>query len=493
LLTESLLVGLLGGVVGLLLATWGIHVLLSMAPSGIPRLETIGLDPVVLAFALGTSTLTGLAFGSIPALRLRTSDLVEPLKEGGRGSGGGVRRLRFRTVFGVFQVALALVLLVASGLMLRSFQALLRVSPGFEGPEEVLTMRVAVPPTEEPDVDQATRIQQTILERIAHLPGVSSVSGATSVAMEDWASWDDWTVEEFPLAEGEVPPEIRINWMVPGYHGTIRNRRLAGRSLEWEDIYRRRNVAVITENFAREYWGEPAGALGKRVRNSENGPWREIIGVVGNVHTRGVANEAPHVIYLPYITADFWGSEAFSFGELRYVIRTERPDPLSLVPEVRQTVWAVHPNLAISEVSTLDQIFHRSISRTSFTLVMLGIAALVALMLGMVGVYGVISYLVAQRTREMGVRLAIGASQVQVRDLVLRQGVVFAVAGVTVGLAVAAGLTRFLGSLLFGVTPVDGTTYGTVSVVLVAVVFLASYLPARRAARVDPVVALRAE
>jgi ABC-type antimicrobial peptide transport system permease subunit len=199
------------------------------------------------------------------------------------------------------------------------------------------------------------------------------------------------------------------------------------------------------------------------------------------------------VIYLPYITADFWGSEAFSFGELRYVIRTERPDRLSLVPEVRQTVWSVNPNLAISEVKTLDQIFHQSIARTSFTLVVLGIAALVALILGMVGVYGVISYLVAQRTREMGVRLAIGASRVQVRALVLRQGAVFAVAGVTVGLAVAAGLTRFLGSLLFGVTPVDGPTYAAVSIILVAVVFLASYLPARRAAQVDPVMALRAE
>jgi predicted permease len=311
--------------------------------------------------------------------------------------------------------------------------------------------------------------------------------------MEDWASWDDWMVEEFPLAEGEVAPERRINWMVPGYHATLRNRLLAGRSLEWDDIYQRRNVALITENLAREYWEEPARALGKRIRNNENGPWREIVGVVGNVHTRGVANEAPSVIYLPYITADFWGTDAFSFGELRYVIRTERPDPLSLVPEVRQTVWGVHPNLAISEVRTLDQIFHQSIARTSFTLVVLGIAALVALVLGMVGVYGVISYLVAQRTREIGVRLAIGASQLQVRDLVLRQGVVFAVAGVAVGLAVAAGLTRFLGSLLFGVAPVDGTTYATVSVVLVAVVFLASYLPARRAARVDPVLALRAD
>jgi len=386
-----------------------------------------------------------------------------------------------------------LVLLVASGLMVRTFQALRTVPPGFESSEEVLTVRVYVPASEVPDVDAATLTHQTILERIGSLPGVTSASGAASVAMEPWESWDDWMVEEFPLAEGEVSANRRMNWIVPGYFETIRNRLLAGRSLEWADIYERRNVVMVTENFAREYWGQPGGALGKRIRDNPSSPWREIVGVVGNDRTMGVAAAAPPVIYLPFITADFWGSGSFSFRELRYVIRVSRPNPLSLLPEVRQAVWSVNPNLALSDAKTLDRIFDLSIARTSFTLVMLGMAAAVAVILGIVGVYGVISYVVSQRTREIGVRMALGASEAQVSREVMRQGGVFAGLGVALGLGVAVGLTRLMSGLLFGVSPVDVPTYAAVSAALAAVVLLASYVPARRAARVDPLVALRAD
>jgi len=492
-LTESLLIGLAGGVLGLLLASGGISLLLRSAPSSIPRLENVGLSPAVLAFAFGISVLTGLLFGSIPVLRFGRGSLAEPLRGGGPGSGAGRRRLQFRTLFAVAQVAMALVLLVASGLMVRSFRALLTVPPGFENAAEVLTVRVAVPPSEVPDVDAAVVTHQAILERIGGLPGVASVSGAASVAMESWDSWDDWLVEEFPIAEGEANPERRINWIVPGYFETVQNRLLAGRSLEWADSYQRRNVAMVTENYAREFWGQPSGALGKRIRNNPSSPWREIVGVVGNDYTRGVAAEAPSVIYLPFITADFWGSESFCVRELRYVIRVSRPDPLSLLPEVRQAVWSVNGNLALSDVKTLDQIFDLSIARTSFTLVVLGIAAVVAVILGMVGVYGVISYVVSQRTREIGVRMALGASQGQVVQEVMRQGGVFAGLGVTLGLGVALGLTRLMSALLFGVSPVDVPTYAAVSSGLVLMVLVASYLPARKAARVDPMVALRSD
>ncbi|MFC1660382.1 ADOP family duplicated permease [Gemmatimonadota bacterium] len=492
-LTESLFVGLLGGLLGLFLAAGGIRFLLSLAPTSIPRLDDIGLDPLALLFALGASVLTGLLCGSIPVFRLRRGSLADPLKDGGRGSSSGKRRFRLRTVFAVAQVAMSLVLLLGSGLMVRTFQALREVPPGFEDPQDVLTLRVAVPPSEIPDVDEATMMHQAILDRIGHLPGVISASGAASVAMEDWESWDDWMVEEFPLAEGEVEPNRRMNWMVPGYHETLHNRVLAGRTLEWEDIFERRNVVVVTENFANEYWGAAGRALGKRIRNSASSPWREIVGVAGNVHTAGVSAQAPLVVYLPFITANFWGSESFCVRELRYVIRTDGPDPLSLMPAVRQAVWSENPNLALSDVKILDEIFGQSIARTSFTLVMLVIAAGAALILGLVGVYGVISYIVSQRTQEVGVRMALGATQRDVSLLVLRQGGTMAITGVAVGLGAAAGLTRFMSGLLFGVGPLDPLTFGAVSTALAGVVLLASYLPARRAAGVDPTEALRWE
>ncbi|MGW8268415.1 MAG: ABC transporter permease, partial [Longimicrobiales bacterium] len=472
LFTESLLVGLMGGAFGLLLAMAGVRVLLSMAPSSIPRLDEIGMDPAVLGFALGISVLTGVLFGSVPVFRLGQAGLVERLKNGGRGSSVGGGRFRFRTFFAVSQVAMALVLLVASGLMVRTFQELRAVPAGFQGPEEVLTFRVGVPSSEAQDADEATRFLQAILEEVGRLPGVTSASGAASVAMEGWQSWDGWEVEGFPAPEGQPEPSRRINWMVPGYHQTIRNPVLAGRSLEWADIYDRRNVALVTENFAREYWGNPERALGRRIRNSSGSPWREIVGVVGNVHTQGVAVPAPLVVYLPFITANFWGIESFSVRELRYVIRTDRPNPMSLLPEVRQSVWSIHPHLAVADAITLDGIFGQSVSRTSFTLVMLGIAAAVALLLGMVGVYGVISYIVSQRTREMGVRIAMGASCGQVRRMVLLQGGTVALVGTIVGVFGALGLTRLMANLLFGVSPLDPVTYAVVAAVLGGFVLL---------------------
>jgi len=490
-LTESVLVGLVGGSFGLLLALGGISALLSLAPPGIPRLEDIGLDHTVLLFTLGVSVTTGLLFGAIPVFRRGWGRLAGLLKDGGRSSSTGRRRFRVRTFFAVSQVALALVLLVASGLMIRTFQALLAVPPGFENPQEVLTFRLAVPPSEVPDVDEATLTFQTILERIQRIPGVSSTSGAASVAMDGWESWDDWAVEDHPLSEGESSPSRRINWMVPGYHRTLQNRLLAGRSLEWADIYERHNVALVTENFARQYWDEPARAVGRRIRNSASSPWREIVGVVGDVHTRGVAVEAPFVVYLPFITEQFWGTRSFCVRELRLVVRTDHPDPSSLLPQIREAVWSVNANLALADIKPLDRIFGDSMARTSLTVVTLGIAAAVALILGLVGVYGTISFIVSQRTREMGVRLALGASRRQVSFMVLRQGGVIAVLGAALGLGAAVGLTRLMSSLLFRVNPVDLPTYTVVSGALLGVVLLASYVPAHRAASVDPNHALR--
>jgi putative ABC transport system permease protein len=492
-ITESTLIGILGGSTGLLLAFGGDQLLLRMAPPNLPRLDEIGLEPSALLFALGVSLLAGLIFGTIPILRHRRAALAESLKEGGRGTSSSRRWFRLRSVFAVSQVALVLVLLIGSGLMVRTFQALRNVPPGFQRPDEVLTFRLSVPSSEARTADDAARTHQQILERIARIPGVTSVGAAASVAMDGWESWEDVEVDGFPPAPGEASVHRRLNWVTPGYFATLENPLLAGRTIEWEDVYQRRPVAVVTENFAREFWRRPAEAVGKRLRTATNSPWREIVGIVQNEHTTGVAETPPTVIYWPLIMERMWGIRTFTVRDLRYAIRTSRPDPTTLLPEVHEAVWSVNSNLPLSETLTLDQILANSMARTSFTLVMLGIAAGVALLLGVVGVYGVLSYLVAQRTREMGVRLALGACPADVRRMVIRQGGMLGVAGVVIGLGAAAGLTRLMSALLFEVSPVDPLTYSGVAAALIGVVLLASYIPARRAAGVEPTEALRWE
>jgi len=492
-ITESTVVGILGGAAGLVLAYGGHQLLLHMAPPYLPRLDDIGLNATVWLFALGVSVTAGLIFGSIPLLRYGRGDLADSLKEGGRGTVSGRRWARMRSLFAVTQVAMVLVLLVGSGLMIRTFQELHDVPPGFQRPGEVLTLRISVPSTEAATADDAARTHQRILEQVAGIPGVTSVAAAASVAMDGWETWDDVEIEGFPAPRGEAPVLRRFNWITPGYFATLQNQILAGRTLEWVDVYERRPVAVVTENFAREFWGDPAEAIGKRFRTAPDTDWSEIVGVVQSVHTAGVGEPAPSVIYWPLIVEGLWGTGTYTIRDLRYAIRSSRPAPASLLPEVREAVWRVNPNLPLYEVLTLEDILSNSMARTSFTLVMLAIAASVALLLGIVGVYGVLSYLVAQRTREMGVRLALGARPADVRRMIVRQGGILGAAGITGGLVVALGLTRLMSTLLFGVSPTDVPTYGAVSTVLIGVVLLASYIPARRAAAVDATEALRAE
>ena len=491
-LTESLLIGVLGGAAGLALALGGITLLVQMAPPQLPRLDNIAANSATLLVALGLSMLAGVLFGVVPIFCRGRGALAEPLKDGGRGSGGG-RRNRMQAVFAVSQVALALVLLIASGLMIRSFQGLRSVPPGFERPHEVLTVRVSVPSSEARTAIEAVRTHQQILDQIAQLPGVTSVSATASVAMDNWESWENLDVEGFPLEDGVASPHRRMNWITPNYFATMQNPILAGRSVDWADVLEMRQVAVVTENFAREYWGDPLRAIGGRIRSSSSAPWREIVGVVGDVHTRGVGVEPPAVVYWPILMDTFWGRPNFVIRDLRYAVRTTMPNPRGLLPQVRDVVWSVNSNLPLAQIRTLDEILAASMARTSFTLVLLAIAAAMSLVLGTVGVYGVISYGVAQRTREMGIRMAIGARREDVRGLVLRQGAVLGLIGVLVGMVAAAGLTQLMSSLLFGVSPIDPATYGALSLILLGVVLLASFVPARRAAAVDATEALRWE
>jgi predicted permease len=494
-LWESAALGLAGGLVGLALAWGGTRLLVQLAPEGLPRVEQIGLDPAVLGFTLVVAVLSGLFFGLFPVFRYRKLSLVSALKEGGRGNSVGRERHRARNGLVVAQVALALVLLVGSGLMVRSFQALRQVEPGFQRPAEVLTFRIGVPQAEVGDDEEAALLIEEIARRIEAIPGVASVGPSFSVTMDGFDSNDAVWVEDHPIPPDQIPPIRRMKWVGGGYFETMENPVLAGRALSWADVHDRADVVVVTENMAREYWGDPASAIGRRIGTGDPSGihWREIVGVVGDVRDDGVTQDPVSVVYWPYAMRALFENELFVQRYMAYAIRTTTPDPRSILSDVREAVWGVNPNLPLAQIRTLDEILDRSMARTSFTLIMLGTAAAVALLLGTIGIYGVISYVVSQRTREIGVRIALGADRATVSRLVLRQGVALAGLGVLVGWGAAFGLTRLMGSLLHGVEASDPLTYAVVAAALGAVAVLASYLPARRASGVDPVTALRWE
>jgi putative ABC transport system permease protein len=497
LLTESAVLGLLGGVAGLALAHGGLRLLVALGPESLPRLDEIRMDPLVLGFTAAVSVLAAVLFGLFPALRFASPNLTATLKEGGRGGSAGKERHLARNALVVAQMALALVLLAGSGLMIRSFQALRAVEPGFASPEEVLTFRVAIPGAEIEDDIQAAETHQEILRRVRAIPVVRSAAFSSSVTMDGWDSNDAVEVEGFPLADDQLPPIRRFKWIGEGYFETLGNPLLAGRGITLADAQDQAPVAVVTEDFAREYWGGPSAAVGKRIRvfagNLGSSPWHEIVGVVGKVHDDGMSAEPVPIVYWPQVVRGFYGEDLVTRRSMAYAVRTAVGAPTQLLGQVREAVWAVNRNLPIARVRTLDHFVRRSMARTSFTLIMLGIAAAVALFLGSVGIYGVISYVVAQRTREIGVRMAIGAERADVGRMVLGQALKLAAGGVAIGLLGAFGLTRLMSSLLFGVSPMDPLTLASVAIGLSTVAMIASYLPARRAAGVDPVVALRAE
>jgi predicted permease len=329
--------------------------------------------------------------------------------------------------------------------------------------------------------------------RISRVPGVASVGLSNSITMDGNTDNDPLFFEDFPEPGGRMPNPIRFKWVGPGYVETLGNRLVAGRTIAWADIYARVPVVLISENMARQRFKTPAAAIGRRVRATPKDGWREIVGVVGDERDDGVARPAPMVVFWPFMMNQFWGEEAYVQRTMGYAIRTSRADSPGLLKEIQQAVWTVNANVPLANVRTLDEIRARSMAQTSFALVMVGVAAAVALLLGVVGIYGVIAYIAAQRTREVGIRMALGAQAGHVSGLFLRQGLVLAGAGIAVGLAGALAATRLMSTLLYGVAPTDPLTYGAVSLALASAALLATYLPARRASRMDPVVALRTD
>ena len=488
LLVESLLLGALGGALGLGLAVAGVRLLVALGPARLPRVDEITIDPVVLSFALVVSLLSGVLVGLFPVLRRGGQQVAPSLRGGDRASSDRPQQHRARNTLVVVQVALALVLLIGSGLMIRTFLSLRTVEPGFTDPDEVQLVRISIPRTLVGDPERVFRIQSDIRDRIAAIPGVAASSLTSAAPMEPFISANVVFSEDRIGATGRTR---RFKFVSPGYFAAVGTPIVAGRDLEWADLHQRRPVAIVSEQMAREMWSDPAAAIGRRIRENPEGPWREIVGVVGDVFDDGVHTRPPAIVYWPAIMANFEGERIRVRRSITLAIRSTRAGSEGLLKEIQQAVWAVNGNLPLSRVRTLESLYDGSLARTSFLLVMLSSAASMALLLGLVGIYGVTAYAVTRRTREIGIRCALGAQPGELTRMFIRQGLVLAIAGVAGGLGGAAAVTRLMSSLLFGVTPLDPSTYVAVSSAFIAAATIASYIPARRAVAIDPVSALR--
>ena len=495
LLVESVMLGLMGGVVGIGLAYGGVRFLVAAGPANLPRLNEISVDARTLGFTLVISLVAGLLFGLIPALKYAGPQVSQTIQSAGRTISVSRERYRARNLLVVGQVAMALMLLVSAGLMIRTFQALRTIDPGFTDAGHLQLLRIGIPDSLIHETERVMRTQNEILDKLATIPGVKSAAFGSEMPMEGFDSdWDTIFIEGKTYHKGELPPLHLYKHISPGFLAAAGTRILAGRDLAWDDVYGLRPVVIISDNLAREAWGSPTNAIGKRLTEDPDLPWREVIGVVQNVSEKGVQEKAPETVYWPPIVENLFGrGPAQPARVVTFVIRSERAGTQAFLDEVRRAVWSVNGNLPVASVRTMQEVYDKSLAHTSFTLVMLGIAGGMALALGIVGIYGVIAYIVAQRTREIGIRIALGAQRGEVARMVLRQGALMALAGVCLGAGAALALTRLMRGLLFGVTEHDPLTFAAVAALLMLIALLASYLPARRAMHVDPIVALRYE
>jgi predicted permease len=490
LLMESVVLGLFGGVLGLGIAEAAIRLLIAIAPANLPRLNEISIDPGVLAFAFSTALGSGVLFGIIPVFKYAGPSIATPLRGGGRTSSQTRERRRTRDMLVVVQVALAVILLVGSGLMIRTFQALRHVDPGF-APHGALTMRIGIPEAQVQDPLAVAQLEQSILEKIREIPGVASAGISAFIPTDPRGSL--YQVYARDKTYEKVPPLRRQKFISPGLLAAMGNRLVAGREFTWAEVYERRPTAMVSENLARELWGDPRLAIGKEIKPNENDPWRQVIGVVADERSDGIQQPAPPSAYYPLLLYNFDQTPADVIRTVAYIIRSSRSGSQSLLREVQRAVWSLNPGLPLADVRTLDEIYSKSMERTSFTLVMLAIAGAMALLIGLVGIYGVISYAVSQRRREMGIRMALGARPRHLSRIFVADGLVLTLTGVACGLAASAALTRVLRSSLYGVSPLDPMTYASVSILLIAAAFTATYIPALRAMKVDPTEALRSE
>ncbi|MGH9430810.1 MAG: ADOP family duplicated permease [Terriglobia bacterium] len=495
-LIESVLLAALGGALGLILAVWGHSLLASSiallprslgSPSVMARIASVGVDRFVLAFTLVVSLLTGIVFGLAPALQASRPDLNETLKEGGRTSSTGLGRGRVRSALVVGEIAVSLILLIGAGLLVRSLVSLSRVNPGFN-PESVLTMNVNLPELRYQTKNQMIAFEQQSLQRLEALPGVRSVGWVVGLPLGtgDMRIRGDVTVEGQPTSPRGVLPSKLV--VAGDYFRALGIPVIEGRHFNQRDNEDAPRVAIVSDGVARRFWPRQS-AIGKRLRPGfSHDSWCTIVGVVGDVKTWGLDEKSSLAIYLPYKQSP----RLFLMRDLSLVMR-RTANPTSVVTAARHAIEAVDSELPAYDVATMEQLVYRSASEPRFNGLLLGIFAILALALASVGIYGVMSYSVAQETHEIGIRMALGAERQDVLKLVLSQGMILTLMGVATGVAAALGLTRLMASLLYGVKPTDPVTFVAVSLILTAVSLMACYIPARRAMKVDPMEALRHE
>ena len=493
LLVESLVIGAIGGALGLGVAYGGLELLVAIAPITVPRLNEIAVHPPVLAFTVAVSLASTLAFGSITALKY-AFNLDMSAFGGVRTASANRQRSATRSLLVVVQVALALVLVVGAVLMVRTFQALREVHPGFVEAASIQTVRTWPPNEIIRDPPRFTRMHHEIVDAVAALPGVTSVGFTSVLPMEGGPFVGNAlvAVEGRPVPAGETPPPRRMKWISPGYLETMGTRIVAGRDFTWGDLDAGGRVALISEEFAREFGSDPAAALGRRIQPPiATDDWREVIGVVESVKEDALFTAAPSLVYWPALMENAFGNQQFGIPSIAFAVRSDRTGTGTFNDEIRETIWSVDGDIPIALERTMQLLYGASLSRTSFALVMLAIAGTMALALGIVGIYGVIAYVVTQRTREIGIRMALGAQRREVRKMFLRQGLGLSAVGLAIGLVAALGLTRLMSSLLFGIEPTDVVTYAVAVGLILAAATLASYLPARRASAIDPVETLK--
>ena len=488
LLTEALLLSVLGGVLGLALAFVAVNVLGQFGSAKIPRLDEIGIDGRVLAFTFGISLVTGVVFGLVPALRASRLDLNDVLREGGRsgvgGSAFGLGHNQLRKLLIAAEIALSLVLLIGAGLLIRSYQRITNANPGFD-PTNVLSFRVSLPAFKYTTPDEVVAFYKQLEDRLRALPGVQHVGSNYLLPLSSVAlAWEPIGIEGYvPKAAGEDLIIASSGYVTPDYFKAMGIPLLEGRSFDERDVRGAPDVAIVDDKLAERFWPNEH-PIGKRMRRGDSGPWRTVVGVVADTKEYEVDGEPP-------ITA-FYAVQQIGVGT-RYLVVKTRSDPRALSAAVTREVQALDADLPVYEMATMEERLADSLARRRFSMFLLVVFAVCASVLAAIGIYGVVSFWVSQRTRELGIRAALGARQADIMGLVIRQVVMLVAVGIAVGLAAAFGLTRVMSSLLFGVSATDVVTYVLLAVVLGAVALVATWVPARRAAGVPPIVALRQE
>lgn len=484
LLTESVLISLLGGTLGLLLALWGVDTLVQLKPGSLPRADTISIDGRVMVFAFAVAVLTGIVFGLIPALTAVRVNVADALKESGRGAVGAVRH-RVRSVLVVLEVAMALLLLVGAGLMIKSFWQLRDVSPGFE-PDSLLTMRLEMPETRYKGIPEQIRYRRALLDEVSAIPNVQAAI-ISELPLSGDSLNHDFTVEGWQLSPGEEP-NVETRSIQGEYFRTMQIPLLAGRDLTARDDENAPLVGVVNQQLVRQFFPKE-DPLGKRVRWARDNQinWITIVGVVADVKHFGLDVPEQPALYTPY------AQSGRVWKRWQTLVVRSRENPATLAVAVKQGVWRVDARIPVTKLRTMKEVMGASYEERRFNMLLLGMFAAVALALAAVGIYGVVSYSVAQRTHEIGIRMALGARGQDVLKMVVRQGMKLALTGVGIGVLAALLLTRLMKTLLFGVSATDPATYGVIALLLLAVALLACFLPARRATKVDPMIALRYE